>query len=180
MLGRTCSDQFLVWSHQWLARQGYAKRAGVNEYDAFIDAGELTVFDGGDDDIEEIAKLLQGVADSRHLEVIGIDAYGATGLAEALASTHSEVVAVPQGWRLTPALSWIERQLAKNALTHSGSKLMRWNIGNAIVTRVGNARSVTKQTAVGSGKIDGTAALLNAAAASLAAPAPVKPQLMFI
>ena len=87
---------------------------------------------------------------------------------------------MPQGWRLTPSLSWVERQLAGQALTHSGSGLMRWNIGNAIVTRIGNARSVSKATVVGAGKIDGVAALLNAAAAYLAAPPPQEFQMLFI
>jgi phage terminase large subunit-like protein len=79
-----------------------------------------------------------------------------------------EVQAVPQGWKLTPAVSWVERRLADRVLRHSGSALMRWNIGNATVTRQGNATSISKATAVGSGKIDGVAALLNASAAYLA------------
>jgi hypothetical protein len=36
------------------------------------------------------------------------------------------------------------------------------------VTRRGNALSISKETAVGAGKIDGVAAMLNAAAACLA------------
>jgi phage terminase large subunit-like protein len=177
LLGRTGSGRFLVWLHQWLSRQGYAKRVSVNDYDAFITARELSLFDGGNGDVEEIATIMQRVAESGKLRLIGIDAFGAPGMEKALAPTGIEVATVPQGWRLTPSLSWVERQLAENALTHSGSSLMRWNMGNAVVTRVGNARSVSKATAVGSGKIDGVAALLNAIAACLAAPAPTEYQL---
>jgi phage terminase large subunit-like protein len=180
LLGRTGADRFLVWSHQWLSRQGYAKRAATNPYDEFIAAKELTIFDGGDADIEEIATIMQRVSATGDLSLIGIDAFGATGLSDALAPTSVEVVSVPQGWRLTPSLSWVERQIAEAALTHSGSGLMRWNMGNAVVTRVGNARSVTKATAVGAGKIDGVAALLNAAAAYLAAPPPAEYQMFFL
>jgi phage terminase large subunit-like protein len=180
LLGRTGADRYLLWSHQWLSQQGYAKRASVNDYDAFVAADELTLFEGGDGDIEEIATIMQRVADTGDLALIGIDAFGAAGLAEALAPTNVEVATVPQGWRLTPSLSWVERQLAEDALMHSGSSLLRWNMGNAVVTRVGNARSITKATAVGAGKIDGVAALLNAAAACLAAPPPKDYQLLFI
>ncbi len=173
LVGRTGADRFLVWSHQWLSRQGYAKRAAINDYDAFQAVGELTLFEGGDGDIRAITKIMQRVADTGDLALIGIDAFGAAGLAEALAPTGIEVVTVPQGWRLTPTLAWVERQLAEGALTHSGSSLMRWNMGNAVITRVGNARQVSKATAVGAGKMDGVAALLNAGAACLSAPVPM-------
>jgi phage terminase large subunit-like protein len=81
-----------------------------------------------------------------------------------------EVQGVPQGWRLTPAISWVERRIAGSSLRHNGGRLLRWNIGNAVITRQGNAVSISKATAVGAGKIDGVAAMLNAVAAHLAVP----------
>ena len=53
-------------------------------------------------------------------------------------------------------------------LQHNGSAVMRWNIFNAVLTRRGAAVSISKSSVVGSDKIDGVAALLNAAAAHLA------------
>jgi phage terminase large subunit-like protein len=166
-LGKTAAGRFLAWSHQWVSRRGYDKRKSIVPYDDFIAAGELTVFDGGTGDVSGFAEVVDLAAASGKLILIGIDAYGATELGAAFADCGAEVQAVPQGWKLTPAISWIERRLADGNLRHSGSAVMRWNVGNAVVTRQGNAYSLAKATAVGAGKIDGVAALLNAAAASI-------------
>ena len=83
---------------------------------------------------------------------------GATEMASALAPCGVEVVSVPQGWKLTPAISWIERRLAEGKLKHHGSQLLRLNVANAVIAHVGNARSISKATTVGKGKIDGVAA----------------------
>ncbi len=61
--------------------------------------------------------------------------------------------------------------MSDESLSHSGSALLRWNIGNAVVERRGNAVSITKATAIGAGKIDGLAATLTAIAAYLDAVA---------
>jgi phage terminase large subunit-like protein len=168
VLGRTKNSRALVFSHQWISRQGFNKRSSVIPYADFQAAGELTVFDGGSGDIRAIAELANELAETKKLSLIGIDAYGAAELAEALQHCGVEVVSVPQGWRIAPAISWIERRLADGTLRHHGSRLLRLNVGNAVVSKVGNARSISKATAVGSGKIDGVAALLNATAACIA------------
>ena len=89
------------------------------------------------------------------LKLIGIDSYGATGLSAAFADCGAEVMTVPQGWKLTPAITWIERTLADDNLRHSGTTVMRWNVGNVVVSRRGNGFEIGKATVVGSGKIDG-------------------------
>jgi phage terminase large subunit-like protein len=170
LLGKTDSGRFLACSHQWLSRQGYEKRKTVNAYDEWIAAGELTIFEGGGGDVTGFADVIRIAAASGKLRLIGIDAYGATELGQAFAEFDIEVQAVPQGWRLTPCLSWVERRLADDLLRHDASPILRWNVGNAVVTRSGNAVSISKATVVGVGKIDGVAALLNAVAACLASP----------
>lgn len=167
VLGKTADGRFLIWSHQWVSRRGYDKRRATNPYDDFIAAGELTIFDGGAGDVAGFAEVVDLVAASGKLVLIGIDAYGAAELGAAFADCGAEAQAVPQGWRLTPAISWVERRLADGNLKHSGATLLRWNLGNATVTRQGNAVSISKATSVGAAKIDGVAALLNAAAAAI-------------
>ncbi len=169
VLGRA-GDTYLGWSHQWLSRRGYEKRRRTNDYDGFIAAGHLTLFDGGAADIDGIAEVVRLAGAQSKLKLIGIDSYGATGLAEALKDCGAEVVSVPQSWRLTPSITWTERKVADGTLRHSGSTALRWNMQNAIVTRHGNAVSISKATVVGPGKIDGLAAMLTAIAALLAAP----------
>jgi phage terminase large subunit-like protein len=145
-----------------------AKR--LNPYDDWIAAGKLTLFQGGDGDVVGFAEVVNTAAASGKLKLIGIDSFGATELGEAFADSRVEVQGVPQGWKLTPCLSWVERRLADDMLRHDASPIMRWNVGNCIVTRSGNAASVSKATVVGAGKIDGVAAMLNAVAACLASP----------
>jgi phage terminase large subunit-like protein len=58
-----------------------------------------------------------------------------------------------------------------------GIGLLRWNVANAVLTRAGNAPSISKATAVGSSKIDGVAALLNAAAACVSRADQDKPSI---
>jgi phage terminase large subunit-like protein len=168
VLGKTADGRYLFWSHQWISRRGYEKRKSVNPYDDWIAAGELTLFEGGGGDIAGFVEVVELVAGAGKLSLIGIDAYGATELAEAFLPFGVDVEACPQGWRLTPALSWVERRLADGVFRHNGSGLLRWNVGNAVVTRNGNAVSISKATVVGAGKIDGVAALLNGTTALLA------------
>jgi phage terminase large subunit-like protein len=170
VLGRTADDRYLGWSYQWLSRRGCEKRKKVNDYDKFIAASELTLFDGGAADIDAIVEVAERCAKSGELRIIGIDSYGATELAAGLAGCGAEVVSVPQSWKLTPAITWIERRIADGRLRHSGAALLRWNIGNVVMTRQGNAVSISKAWVVGAGKIDGVAAMLNAVAACISDP----------
>jgi phage terminase large subunit-like protein len=169
-LGKATDRRYLLWSHQWISRRGYEKRKTVNAYAEWIAAGKLTLFEGGGGDVAGFAEVVSLAAAAGKLRLIGIDSYGATELGQAFADSRVEIQGVPQGWKLTPCLSWVERRLADDLLRHDASPIMRWNVGNAVVTRSGNAASVSKATAVGAGKIDGVAAMLNAVAANLANP----------
>src|SRR5262249_38117353 len=80
LLGRTSDDRFLFWGHQWLSRQGYGKRKSVNSYDDFIATGELTLFDGGGEDLIGIREAISLASGAGKLALIGIDAYGASDL----------------------------------------------------------------------------------------------------
>lgn len=181
VLGETAEGEHMLWSMQWLSRQGYNKRKSVNPYDKFVAAGELEIFDGGDADINGFAEVVKTVAASRKLVGIGIDSYGASEVASAVSGHGAEVVAVPQSWKLTPAITFYERRLAAGTFRHCGSTMLSWNVGNAVVERRGNAKSISKATIVGSGKIDGLAAALTAAAVLLQ-PGEEKPkhQLFFL
>lgn len=175
VLGETADGAHLLWVAQWLSRQGYNKRKSVNPYDKFIDAGELTIFDGGNADIVGFGEIAKTVATSRKLIGIGIDSYGASDVSGAVSGHGAEVVAVPQSWKLTPAITFYERRLAAGTLRHCGSTMLSWNVANAVVERRGNAKSISKATIVGPGKIDGLAASLTAAAVLLQ-PAEEKPR----
>ncbi len=167
VLGKTKEGQVLAWTHQWLSRRGYEKRKTVNNYDEFVTAGELTLFEDGTSDLSEITEIVRQVSASQKLSLTGIDSYAAPDTSEALIALGAEVESVPQGWKLTPVISWFERLLADGTFRHHGSRLLRWNVANAVVTRRGNALEIGKATAVGAGKIDGLAALFDAGAACI-------------
>lgn len=167
VLGETEDGEHMLWTMQWLSRQGYTKRKAVNPYDKFMEAGELEIFDGGDADIEGFGGIVETVAESGKLIGIGIDSYGASDVATTVGRHGVEVVAVPQSWKLTPAITFFERRLAAGTFRHCGAAMLLWNVGNAVVERRGNAKSISKATIVGPGKIDGLAASLTAAAVLL-------------
>ena len=74
----------------------------------------------------------------------------------------------------------VERRLADGVVEPFRLDLLRWNLGNVVVERRGNAVSIGKATIVGPGKIDGIAATLTAVAALLDSPPPVEFQLFFL
>jgi phage terminase large subunit-like protein len=123
VLGKCADDRILAWSHQWISRRGYEKRRAVVPYDEFIVAGELTLFDGGKGDVAGLVEMVATASATGKLGMIGIDAYGATELAAALVDFCVAVASVPQGWKLTPAITWIERRLADDAFRHNGRSL---------------------------------------------------------
>ena len=167
VLGKKIDGQVLVWSHQWVSRAGYERRHTVNDYDQFISRGELTLYEGGNEDLEQLVALVRQVQATGKLSLTGIDSFTAADTGDALRDLV-DVQSVPQGWQLTGVIAWVERLIASRTLKHHGSSLLAWNVGNAHCERRGNATSVTKATVVGSAKIDGLAALFTAAAVCIA------------
>ena len=164
-------DHFLLWFHQWISREGYEKRKSVIDYDGFVAAGDLIVVDRVTDDVPEMADVAAVAYASGKLSLIGIDSYCSPSLVKGLydAGIPEDLVqSVKQGGHLQPAIFFVEEELAKGTLKHNGSALMRLNIFNAVLTKRVNSVSISKSSAVGSDKIDGVAAMLNAATAHIA------------
>jgi phage terminase large subunit-like protein len=172
VIGRCKGDRFLVWLHQWISQQGYDKRRNTIPYDDFEAAGELTIYPRGTGDIDDIVNVVNAAYGSGKLSLVGIDNYCAPGLTEALTNAgipEDVVQTVPQAGHLTPAIYQVERWLADDHLRHNGTALMALNVFNAVLTRGrANSVSISKASVVGSDKIDGVAAMLNAVAAHLA------------
>jgi phage terminase large subunit-like protein len=163
-------DHFLLWVHQWISRDGYEKRKNTIPYDDFVAEGGLTVVDRVTDDVPEMADVAALAYASGKLSLVGIDSYCSPSVVKGLveAGIPEDIVqSVKQGGHLQPAIFFVEEVLATGRLQHNGPAVMRWNIFNAVLTRRGAAVSISKSSVVGSDKIDGVAALLNAAAAHL-------------
>jgi phage terminase large subunit-like protein len=67
-----------------------------------------------------------------------------------------------QGPALSPALWGLEHKLSDDTLSHDGSSLMSWSVGNVKIEVKGNGNMATKQAA-GRAKIDPVIAMLCAA-----------------
>ncbi|MGA1058678.1 MAG: terminase TerL endonuclease subunit, partial [Phycisphaerales bacterium] len=132
--------------------------------------GELRVFPNGDAARlhAHAAALVRRVWEAGLLPAeasVGVDthqraamtgAFAAAGLPEALLRT------IPQSWKLSAAIWWIERLLLSGELAHSDLELMRWAVGNAKSEDVGKNVYVVKKSAAA--KIDPLVATFNAGA----------------
>ncbi|HWT12289.1 MAG TPA: terminase TerL endonuclease subunit [Allosphingosinicella sp.] len=164
------SKRWLYWFHAWAQRDVLELRKEIAPKLLDFEAdGDLTLCDDATQDIEEIVEVLGRVAATGLLpekSAVGLDPQDVGVLVDALegiglSTTTHQVVAVPQGFRLSSAVWSMERKLKDRMLVHSGSAMMAWCVGNAKVEQRGNAVLITKETA-GKAKIDPLIAGFNA------------------
>lgn len=162
------TDDWLLWSHAWAHPAVLERRKEIVPLlEQLADEGDLTLCRSPTQDIEDVADLVARVARAGLLPPaagVGLDPQGVSALVDALAARGvdgDQVVAVPQGYRLSAAIWGAERKLADGTLRHCGQGLMAWAVGNAKVEQRGNAVLITKQAA-GKAKIDPLMAAFNA------------------
>ncbi len=173
------TGNWLLWSHAWLHRKVLDIRK--QEAPRFLDFdrdGDLSIVNVAPEDVEALARIAKKVEESGKLPAeksVGLDpekthkvVYAA--LIEA-GLTDDQIIGIPQGWKLTGAITVVERKLDEGALWHGGLPLMAWCVGNAKVELRGNALTITKQ-ASGTAKIDPLMALFDAGALMALNPAP--------
>lgn len=181
VLGRDkATKQWLAWSKAW-AHRSVLERRKADVAPRLIDfsaQGDVSIIANVGDDVHELGEIVDQVAASGKLpdkNAIGLDPYCIGAIVEELAgrgfNTEEALLGVPQGWKLTGAISTLGRQLAGNMILHPGQPLMAWCVGNAKVEPKGNAISITKQAA-GTAKIDPLMALFNAVAVMALNPVP--------
>lgn len=163
VLGReTGTGKWLHWAHAWAHKIVLSRRPDIASklYD-FQKAGELTIVDTPGNDVKEIGRIVRKIKMENLLPdeyCIGVDAVGIGDVVTELTSGENaldtkQISAISQGWKLNAAIKTAERRLSGNQLEHCNQRVMAWSVGNAKITPVGNAVSITKQVS-GTAKID--------------------------
>lgn len=171
LLGRERGTRrWLKWSHAWAHEIVLERRKDIAS--ALLDFqkdGDLTIVKRPGDDVTEVADIICRVRDKGLLPekmAVGVDAAGIGDIVDELMApgrdiTMDQIIAISQGWKLNGAIKTTERKLAGDEMSHGGSRMMNWCVGNARVVANGNAISITKQ-ASGSAKIDPLMSTFNA------------------
>lgn len=163
------TGDWLEWSHAWAQDDVLRLRPeNAPTLQDFAAAGELTLCTGPTQDVAELVALMAQVKASGKLAAkagVGLDPVGVSlivdGLAEIGIADADQVVAIPQGYKLSAAVWGKPRKLKDGTMRVAKQGLTRWAVGNAKVEPRGNAVLITKQAA-GRAKIDPVCSGLNA------------------
>lgn len=170
LLGRLKTDPrtWLMWNRAWAHLDVFERRKDiVSRLRDFMKEGTLIQCAEPTQDLVEVADLLERVKEAGlfpNEAAIGLDPQGVAALIDELSGrgfTAEQLVAVPQGFRLTRSIKGAERKLKDRTLIHAGQELMTWCVGNAKVEPRASAILITKQIS-GTAKIDPLLAGFNA------------------
>ncbi|MGZ9812330.1 terminase large subunit [Pseudoroseicyclus sp. H15] len=164
------TSEWIAWFRAWAQSDVFERRKEISaRLLDFEKDGDLVLLgpDNPAGDIEEIAEIVGRLLDADLLPekaAIGLDPAGVSAIVDeldALGIADGQMVAIGQGYRLSPAIWGMERALKARKVRHYGQPLMDWVLGNAKTEQRGSAVVVTKEAA-GKAKIDPLVAGFNA------------------
>lgn len=160
--------RWLIWCHAYAhpkvleIRKEIAPRLRDFEAEGSLSFCEVSEY------VERIAKIAARVREAGLLpekNAVGFDPNNIAAFIDALAMKQIDgamLHRLRQGPALSPALWGLEHKLSDDTLSHDGSGLMSWSVGNVKIEVKGNGNMATKQAA-GRAKIDPVIAMLCAA-----------------
>lgn len=164
VVGETEDGQTLLWVHSWLHQSGYDKRAASTPLAEFKAAGDLTVFENVNEDLDQVEAVVDDIRE--HVVAAGVDPHGLRELVRRMEEKGLTVVGIPQGWKMSPHIHQTVRDIHGGSLRQYGGPLTRWCVSNARITERGQAVALTKPNAasVSALKIDAVVAAVMALA----------------
>lgn len=183
LLGRDrVTKGWLAWCHAW-AHEGVLDRrksiaARLRDFER---EGTLTIVGDELADVSAIVDLVGDVKARGLLAAVSVDPAGLGELIDALAEIevtpeNGLLIGAPQGYAMMNAIKTAERKLTNGTLTHDGSALMAWAVGNLKIEPTATAIRATKQNA-GDAKIDPAMALFDAVTVMARNPAAAGPSI---
>lgn len=158
---------WLSWHHCWASPSVMERHPQIADtLRVFAKEGDLTIVpeDQPNADFHEMAEIIVDLENNNLLPksaAVGVDPAGIAELVDLLRVSgleESQLVSVPQGFKLSSSIWGSERKLRDGNLWHCGSPMMAWQVGQAVEQRRGNAVYIHKSD-VGGGKIDGVVSM---------------------
>lgn len=160
--------RWLVWCHAYAHPKVLEIRKEIAPRLRDFEAEGALTFCAATEYVERIAAIAERLRDAGLLpekNAVGFDPNNIAAFVDALALKQIDGLMLHrlrQGPALSPALWGLEHKLSDDTISHDGSAMMSWSVGNVKIEVKGNGNMATKQAA-GRAKIDPVIAMLCAA-----------------
>lgn len=149
----------------WCPEENIIERSRADgiDYKAWADRGLLTATPGNTTDFDCVEDDIIGLGQIYKIEGLGFDPFLVHQMVQHIDQAGVPVVEIRQGFlTLGPPTAEIERKVIAGQIAHGGHEVMDWMVSQTQVAT--DAAGNVKPHKGRSGKIDGVAALVNAAA----------------